>query len=89
MSGDAMADKPDGKRWGAFAFAAPIAGSIVMAYMGAYYATETWDTGDGHCFVLSRTYKVGGQELPAWSHDFFSAANWIDDALHSLVRRHR
>ena len=84
-----VTDRPDAKRWGVLAFAAPIAGSIVMAYMGAYYATATWDTGSPHCFALSRTYKVGGHELPGWSHDFFSAADWIADTIHSVVRRHR
>jgi len=88
-----MADKPDGKRWGTPSLGILVAGSIFIAYMSVYYATGSEEMEGEHCFTMSWTYKVGGRELPAWSHDVFSAAKWLDDRLHtawhSVKLRHR
>jgi hypothetical protein len=72
-----MTDKSDRKRWvWTAALAAVLTPSL---YMGAYYATISTDYSDCLPFYA---YKIGGNELPSWSQDFFAAANWIDDRMH-------
>jgi len=56
------------------ALAALVLASVL--YMGAYYATVTYN--NGGIELHDPAYRVGSYRLPVWANDFFFFAKWAD-----------